>query len=65
MDRHDPLITQEMMAAGFREMSDDPDAIWGEIIRDVFAQMMNVVLSHPELRLQYQRLLAESQSTDC
>ena len=63
MERNDPLITKEMMAAGFREMSDDPDAIWGEVIRDVFSQMMNVVLSRPELRLQYQQLLAGSPTT--
>lgn len=60
MDRYDPLITEEMMAAGLREMTSDPDAVWDEVIRDVFSQMMNVVLLHPELSTQYRILLAVS-----
>lgn len=58
MDRYDPRITAEMMEAGARQMSTDPDAVWDEVIRDVFSQMMNVVLSRPELSTQYQRLLS-------
>lgn len=60
MNRYDPLITKEMMQAGFREMTNDPDAVWDEVIRDVFAEMMNVVLAHPELNSRYQSLLVES-----
>ena len=59
MDRYDPLITDEMMRAGFGEMTSDPDAVWDEVIRDLFSAMMNVVLSRPELRTQYRKLLAE------
>ena len=62
--RDSPLISYEMERAGVAETSHDPNYPHSEMVRDVFAAMLNVALRSPQLRCKYLALLSELLPTD-
>lgn len=56
-----PHITSKMMCAGLRWMVDldGPYSNHGDTVEAVFSEMLSVVRATPELRVSYQRWLAE------
>lgn len=62
LSRYCELITDDMEQAGVRAMSGrlDPDWPEHEMARDVFVEMLRIVLQSPALRRKYSEIAFES-----